>query len=62
MREENQSIWSEAWRELRRRRLIRGCLWIILAFFLVALYGEGVHRYYQFTDRTPSYQQVNLGE
>ena len=55
-------MWSEAWRELCRRRMVRGCLWVIVAFFLVALYGEGVYRYYQITDRTPSYQQVNLGE
>jgi len=62
MEERGQSEWREAWRELCRRRIIRGCLWIIAAFLLVALYGEIVYRYYQVTDRTPSYQQVNLAE
>lgn len=54
------SLWRDAWRDLRRRRLIRVCLWIILGFGLVAAYGEGVYRWYRFTDRTPPYQQVNL--
>lgn len=62
MEERGQSLWREAWRNLRQRRLIRGCLWIIAGFFLVAVYGEGVYRYYQFTDQTPSYSQVNLAE
>jgi peptide/nickel transport system permease protein len=57
-----QSLWREAWRDLLRRRLIRGCLGIIAGFLLVALYGEGVYRYYRQTDRTPSYSQVNLSE
>lgn len=57
-----QSIWREAWQNLRRRRLIRYCLWIIACFCLVALYGEGVYRYYQITDQTPSYSRVNLAE
>ena len=47
---------------LCRRRLIRVCLWIIAGFFLVALYGEGVYRYYQVKDQTPPYQQVSLTE
>ncbi len=57
-----QSLWREAWRDLIRRRLIRGCLGIIACFFLVALYGEIVYRYYRFVDRTPSYSLVNLSE
>jgi ABC-type dipeptide/oligopeptide/nickel transport system permease subunit len=57
---EGQSVWREAWRVLCKRRLIRVCLWIIAVFILVAAYGEGVYRYYRITDRTPSYQQVNL--
>jgi len=62
MEECGQSLWQEAWRDLRRRPLIRGCLGIIVCFFLVALYGEIVYRYYQIADRTPSYSQVNLSE
>ncbi|MEI6564032.1 MAG: ABC transporter permease, partial [bacterium] len=62
MDENGQSLWHEAWRNLVHRRIIRGCLWIIACFSLVALYGEIVYRYYQFSDRTPSYLQVNLNE
>ncbi len=57
-----QSLWREAWRDLIRRRMIRVCLGIIAVFCLVALYGEIVFRYYQITDRTPCYSQVNLSE
>ena len=57
-----ESMWREAWRDLCRRRLVRVCLWLIGAFLLVALYGEGVYRYYQATDQTPAYQVVNLSE
>ena len=62
MEECAQSLWREAWQDLKRRRLIRGCLWIIVCFFMVALYGEIVYRYYQVADKTPSYSQVNLNE
>lgn len=57
-----QSLWREVWQDLKRRRLIRGCLWILVCFFLVALYGEIVYRYYRITDQTPPYSQVNLSE
>lgn len=59
---DGQSMWSEAWRDLCRRRMVRFCLGIMAVFLLTALYGEGVYRYYRFVDRTPPYQQVNLGE
>lgn len=62
MEEGGQSLWREAWKDLMRRRLIRGCLGIIVCFFLVALYGEIVYRYYQIADRTPPYSVVNLSE
>jgi len=62
MEECGQSLWREAWRDLMKRRLIRFCLGIIACFFLIALYGEIVYRYYQFADRTPSYSRVNLSE
>jgi ABC-type dipeptide/oligopeptide/nickel transport system permease subunit len=58
----DRSLWSEAWREVRQRRMIRGCLWCILAFTLLAAYGEGVYRWSRMTDRTPPYQRVNLQE
>jgi ABC-type dipeptide/oligopeptide/nickel transport system permease subunit len=58
----DRSLWSEAWRDLRQRRMIRACLWCILVFTLLAAYGEGVYRWCRLTDRTPPYQQVNLQE
>ncbi len=62
METEGQSLWCEAWAQLRRRRLVRVCLWIIAIFFAVALYGEAMHRWCRFKDETPSYQRVNLQE
>lgn len=56
------SPWREAWRDLRQRRLIRVCLGCIVAFTLVAAYGEAVYRWSRFTDQTPPYQRVNLQE
>jgi peptide/nickel transport system permease protein len=57
---DGQSLWREAWAQLRRRRLIRVCLWVIAIFFAVSLYGEIVYRWYRFRDETPSYQRVDL--
>ena len=62
MDENGQSLWFEAWRDLCRRRSVRFCLGIMAVFFMTALYGEGVYRYYRVTDRTPPYQRVNLAE
>lgn len=57
---DGQSLWREAWAQLRRRRLIRVCLWVIAIFFAVSLYGEVLYRWYRFRDETPSYQRVDL--
>lgn len=57
---DGQSLWREAWTQLRRRRLIRVCLWVIVTFFAVAVYGEILYRWYRFRDETPSYQRVDL--
>ena len=56
------SLWAEAWRELWSRWSARACLTVIALFTLAALYGEGVYRWYQWRDATPSYQQVNLDQ
>ncbi len=62
MEDGGQSLWREAWRDLRRSRLCRMSLWIIAVFAASALYGEIVYRWYAFRDETPSYQRVNLQE
>lgn len=55
-----RSLWGEAWVTLRRNRMAMACLWIVGLFFALALYGEGVYRWYQLRDRNPSYQETNL--
>jgi len=62
MNDVGQSLWTEAWRELRRSRLVRASLWTLAVFAGAALYGEIVYRWYSIRDETPSYQRVNLQE
>jgi len=57
-----QSLWRDAWRQLRGNRLAVVSLWIIGLYFGLALYGEGAYWYYQWRDTTPFYQQTNLGQ
>lgn len=58
---QGHSLWREAWRQLHSNRLAVGSLWVIMAYFAIALYGEGTYWYYQARDIAPSYQQTNLG-
>lgn len=55
-----RTLWGEAWRRLRRNRMAMACLWIVGLYTVLALYGEGVHRWHQWQDITPSYQRVDL--
>lgn len=48
------------WRRLPLRA--RLCAVVIGAYCLVALWGEGAHRYYALRDATPAYNLVNLEE
>lgn len=50
----------DALRFLWRGRLSRCCLLFIVAFTLLAVYGEAVYSYCRVHDITPSYQRVNL--
>ena len=54
------SLWSDAWRKLRKNRIAMVCLGIIVIYTLGAIYGEVIHQYYQATDQTPSYKFTNL--
>ncbi len=36
------------------------CLGLVLLFTALAIYGEAVYRYFEFTDTTPFYQKANL--
>jgi ABC-type dipeptide/oligopeptide/nickel transport system permease subunit len=55
-----RTLWQTAWRQLRRNRLAMVCLGIILFYSAVALYAEGVYRYYRWLDTDPPYKQVNF--
>jgi len=55
-----QSLWADAWQRLKKNRLAMVCLRLVLLFTALAIYGEGVYRYYQLADATPFYQKANL--
>ena len=55
-----QSLWSDAWRRLKKNRIAMVCLGIIVLYTVGALYGEAVHQYFQMKDQTPFYQNTNL--
>ena len=55
-----RSLWGEAWIRLRRNRLAMVCLGIVALYTALAVYGEGVYRWHQWRDTTPSYQRTNL--
>ena len=54
------SLWSDAWRRLRKNRIAMVCLGIIVIYTLGAIYGEAVYQYYQAIDQTPFYKLTNL--
>lgn len=49
------SVFARLW----RRWDTRLCLIGIVVYAIMALYGEGVYRYYRMADRTPSYNEVH---
>lgn len=55
-----RSLWAEAWKRLKGNRLSMICLWIVVFYTALAAYGEGVYRWHQWKDITPSYQQTDL--
>lgn len=54
------SLWRDAWLQLRRNRLAVFCLWIILVYTGIALYGEAQYRYHQWNQSTPGYQVTEV--
>ncbi|NNJ69831.1 MAG: ABC transporter permease [Kiritimatiellales bacterium] len=58
--EKGQSLWSDAWRRLKKNRLAMLCLGLVVLFTLLAVYGEIVYQYHHAKDITPSYQMTNL--
>jgi peptide/nickel transport system permease protein len=57
-----RSLWADAWAQLRRRPLVMACFWVIVAYVVMALYGETVYRWARWKDLTPKYQEQNLDE
>lgn len=60
MSEKGNSLWSDAWRRLKKNRIAMICLGIIVFYTFIAIYGEVVHQYHVITDQTPSYKVTNL--
>ncbi len=60
MSEKGNSLWSDAWRRLRKNRLAMVCLGIVIVYTIGAFYGEAVHQAYRIKDQTPSYQKTSL--
>jgi len=57
-----RSLWADAWAQLRKRKLVMICLWLVVLYTILAAYGEGVYRYCRWRDITPAYQAQNLSE
>lgn len=58
--ERGTSLWSDAWRRLRKNRMAMVCLGIVIVYTFGAFYGEAVHQAYRIKDQTPSYQKTDL--
>ncbi|MCC7299596.1 MAG: ABC transporter permease [Verrucomicrobia bacterium] len=62
MSEKGNSLWSDAWRRLRKNRLAMICLGVVVFYTALAIYGECVYRYYQVKDQTAFYQKTDLDQ
>ena len=62
MSEKGNSLWSDAWKRLKKNRLAMVCLGMVGFYTLLAGYGEAVYRYYQAKDQTAFYQKTDLSQ
>lgn len=62
MKEKGNSLWSDAWRRLKKNRLAMGCLGVIIFYTVLAVYGEVVYQYYQVKDQAAFYQKTDLDQ
>lgn len=60
--ERGRSLWSDAWRRLKKNRLAMVCLGVVVFYTVLAIYGEVVYRYYQAKDQTAFYQKTDLNQ
>lgn len=58
----SSSLWREAWRQLRASRLALASFAVIVAYLVLALWGESVFWYCHWRDLTPPYAQTQLGQ
>lgn len=56
----NNSLWLDSWRRLKSDKLAMFCLYIVIFFTALALYGEIIYQYHSINDLTPFYQKSNL--
>lgn len=56
----NNSLWRDAWRRVKKNRLAMVCLWIVAFYTVLASYGEAVYQYYKIKDQTAFYQKTDL--
>jgi len=54
------SLWKDAWVQLRRSRMAMVCLWMIVLYAGVAVYGEVQYRYHKIQQSAPGYQVTDV--
>lgn len=53
-------MWGDAWLRLKQNRLAMVCLWVVVFFAALAVYGEMVYRFHDIVGSTPAYQSTNM--
>lgn len=62
MKEKGNSLWSDAWRRLKKNRLAMICLGTVVFYTVLAVYGEAVYQVYKAKDQTAFYQKTDLNQ
>ena len=52
----------QVWAALRSSRVTMACMVVVAIYACLALYGEGVYRWYHWKDLTPPYQHQDLSQ
>jgi peptide/nickel transport system permease protein len=62
MSDKGNSLWSDAWRRLKKNRLAMVCLGMVGFYTVLAVYGEAVYQFYKAKDQTAFYQKTDLSQ
>ena len=62
MSDKTDNVNETVWRQFFGKRRTLACLIVIALYAIVALWGEGVFRYYKTIDKTPPYQTPSLDQ